>query len=163
LSHALASWGVSAVVNFERITISTTKSTPRVMFPESSRTPSPSRAMVSSKVPPSNWNMPKPPSCRLQGPSPAPATTGPPPQSGDAGPWQAQSSSVQQCERLVSALAMPASRYPVAMPLSAATSRMAPHRSVRSASLSGCAEARAGANAAQTAIVPPTIHDQRRR
>ena len=43
----------------------------------------PSRASVWSNVPASNWNMPRPPCRSEHAPSPAPATTGPPPQSRD--------------------------------------------------------------------------------
>jgi hypothetical protein len=60
-------------------------------------------ARVWVKVPASNWNIPRPPCWSAQGPSPAPAITGPPPQSPEFGPLQAQVASDQQWARPVSA------------------------------------------------------------
>ena len=99
-----------------RITMLATKSTAAWVLPAIERMRVPSRRSVSSKVPASNWNMPMPPWRSEHGPSPAPATTGRPPQSLELGPWHAQVSSDQQCDMFVSASAIPASSQPCVMP-----------------------------------------------
>src|SRR5262249_3158231 len=92
--HASASASVASPSS--RRIMSTTKSTACEMLPSSLRTPTPSRASVWEKVPPSNWNRPSPPCWIEQGPSPAPAITGPPPQELELGPWHAHVASDQQ-------------------------------------------------------------------
>jgi hypothetical protein len=99
-----------------------TKSTAASVLPAIERMREPSRARVSSNVPASNWTLPRPPWRAEHGPSPAPATTGPPPQSALSGPWQAQVSSDQQWLMLVSASAMPASSHPCSIPAAKAAS-----------------------------------------
>src|SRR5690242_13156697 len=103
------------------------------MLPSTVSTSLPYLEIVCEKVPASNWNMPRPPCLSEHGPSPAPATTGPPPQSADAGPLHAHVSSLQQCESCVSALAMPAIVQPLVMPRDADTSRRCVARSRRCA------------------------------
>src|ERR1051325_3351604 len=94
--------------------------------PSTVRTLEPYTRSVSLNVPASNWNMPRPPCCALHGPSAAPAITGPPPQSGEPGPWQAHVASDQHWARLVSGFATPATH--TALAYAARRRRVTEHR-----------------------------------